>query len=209
MTLRISQIDGSNIADHARLRADDTCLYIFEYTSRRNYTFSQTNNLINNLKKKPSSSAAQLGYKRQAISNCAGYFRDTLNAGWLATATLVPVPGSKAPGHPDYDDRMAQVCAQIASGLDVRAMVRQTASTTASHEAGESGDRVTVEELLAVYELDETIALPLPATIAIVDDVLTAGTHYRAMHTVLSARFPGVPIYGLFIARRVFPPEDF
>lgn len=209
MTLRISQIDDSNIADHTRLRSDDSCLYIFEYTSRRNYTFSQTNNLINNLKKKPSASAAQLGYKRQAITSCAGYFRATLNADWLATATLIPIPGSKAPGHPDYDDRMTQVCAQIAPNLDVRTLVRQTASTTASHEAGEGGDRVTVDELLDVYEIDETIATPRPTTIAIVDDVLTAGTHYRAMHTVLSARFPGVPIYGLFVARRVFPPEEF
>lgn len=209
MTLRISQVDESNIADHTRLRADDSCLYIFEYTSRRDYSFSQTNNLINNLKKKPSASAAQLGYKRQAIANCATYFRETLNANWLATATLVPIPGSKAPGHPDYDDRMTQVCAQIAPNLDVRPLVRQTASTTASHEAGEGGDRVTVEELLAVYEVDETMANPRPTTIAIVDDVLTAGTHYRAMHTVLSARFPGVPIYGLFVARRVFPPDDF
>jgi hypothetical protein len=41
---------------------------------------------------------------------------------------------------------------------------------------------------------------------AILDDVLTAGTHFRAMSIVLSQRFPGVPIVGLFIARRVFPP---
>jgi len=40
--------------------------------------------------------------------------------------------------------------------------------------------------------------------IGILDDVLTAGTHFRAMQTVLSDRFPGVPIIGLFVARRVF-----
>jgi hypothetical protein len=47
--------------------------------------------------------------------------------------------------------------------------------------------------------------------IAVVDDVLTAGVHYRAMHTVLSRRFPDVPIIGVFVARRVFPDpaEDF
>lgn len=44
----------------------------------------------------------------------------------------------------------------------------------------------------------------MPSTVWIMDDVLTAGTHYRAMHIALSQRFPGVPIYGVFLARRVF-----
>ena len=53
------------------------------------------------------------------------------------------------------------------------------------------------------------IAPPAKAKgIMIVDDVLTAGTHYRAMQTVLSQRFPGVPINAIFMARRVFPPEE-
>lgn len=58
---------------------------------------------------------------------------------------------------------------------------------------------------MRVYEIDEDQCMPAPTSIAIVDDVLTVGTHYRAMHSVLSARFPNVPIFGLFIARRVFP----
>ena len=48
---------------------------------------------------------------------------------------------------------------------------------------------------------------PAPAAIAIVDDVLTAATHYRAMHTALSERLPSVPVVGFFIARRVFPND--
>lgn len=207
MTLRLLQIDESTIADHVRLRPTDTCLYIFEYTSGRNYSFSQTNSLINNLKKKPTASSAQLGYKRGAIAKCAECFRITLNPVWLAQATLVPIPGSKSKDHPEYDDRMVRVCQQIAPNLDVRALVQQTQSTIASHEAGD-GDRVTVEELLEVYRIDKSMTDPVPRAIAIVDDVITAGTHYRAMHTVINARFPGVPVYGLFIARRVFPPDD-
>src|SRR3546814_6035276 len=89
---------------------------------------------------------------------------------------------------------------------DVRALVRQLGSTTASHEAGQ-GVRVTVEQLLELYSVNEAIASPAPQAIGIVDDVLTAGTHYRAMHSVLAARFPNVPIIGLFVARRVFPDD--
>jgi hypothetical protein len=117
------------------------------------------------------------------------------------------MPGSKAADHPEYDDRMERICRLMRQPApDVRALVRQAASTTASHEAGQ-GDRVTVEYLLDLYSIDETIAAPAPQAIGIVDDVLTAGTHYRAMHTVLAARFPNVPIIGLFVARRVFPED--
>ncbi len=120
----------------------------------------------------------------------------------------MPVPGSKAPGHPDFDDRVERICKAILQPPpDVRALVTQTASTDASHEVGE-GDRVTVEELLEVYAINEALAAPAPVKIAIIDDVLTAGTHYRATHIKLSERFPGVPLVGIFIARRVFPDDD-
>jgi hypothetical protein len=202
--MRLSKIDESNIGDHARLTAADACYHIFEYTSGRNYSFSATNDRINNLKKKPTASVQQLGYKRGAIRLCADDLRTVLSAEWLAQATIVPVPCSKARDNPDYDDRMEQVARAIRPGLDVRSLVIQQGTTIAAHEAG-AGPRVTVEELLALYAIDETIVSPLPTIVGILDDVLTAGTHFRAMSTILSARFPGVPIVGIFIARRVFP----
>jgi hypothetical protein len=99
----------------------------------------------------------------------------------------------------------------IRAGLDVRKLVVQTGSTTAAHEVGPGTSRVTVEELIQLYKIDEALTVPNPQAIGVLDDVLTAGTHFRAMKTVLSVRFPGVPITGLFIARRVFPPasDDF
>jgi len=207
--IRLSLIDDSNRDDHSRLTTEDTCYYLFEYTSHRGYAFSSTNNLVSNLKKKPSS-AGQPGYhyKARAIATCAQHLGSTLNPSWLDSATLVPIPGSKACDHPDFDDRVERICQAIRQPpCDVRALVMQTRSTNASHEVG-SGDRVTVQELLEVYRINEALALPTPRQIAIVDDVLTAGTHYRAMHSMLSDRFPGVPLVGIFIARRVFPDDD-
>jgi predicted amidophosphoribosyltransferase len=206
--MRLSQIDESTLGDHARLLDDDRCLYIYEYTSGKNYAFSATNNLISNLKKKPSiSSEYELRYKAKAIQQCATDLRTVMNPKWLDTATIVPVPSSKAVGHPDFDDRMERLARAIRPGLDVRNLVLQTASTAAAHEVA-AGERVTVEELLAVYRIDETVAAPPPQQIGVLDDVLTAGTHFRAMRTILEARFPGVPVVGLFIARRVFPPFE-
>lgn len=208
--IRLSLIDESNRDDHSRLTDDDSCYYLFEYTSHRGYSFSSTNQLIANLKKKPSTAGQQsYHYKGRAIATCGRHLGAALNPGWLGGATLVPVPGSKVQGHPDYDDRIERICrAMRQPPPDVRALVVQIESTNASHEVSD-GERVNVDELLAVYAINEALAAPVPSAIAIVDDVLTAGTHYRAMHITLSARFPNVPIIGLFIARRLFPDDEF
>ena len=119
----------------------------------------------------------------------------------------MPIPCSKVEGDPDYDTRIEQICRGIGTSVDVRRLVYQTASTTASHEAGD-GERLTVQDLLNVYQINEALANPTPTSIGIVDDVLTAGTHFRAMKTVLSARFPDATIFGIFVARRVFPEDE-
>lgn len=202
--MKLTEIDDANRGDHFQLTADDKCYFLFEYTSSRNYSFSETNNLISNLKKKPSG-AGRPGYqyKGRAIATCGDAFAKALNHKWLDYATLIPVPGSKIAGHIDYDDRMVKVCHRIRASpkLDVRSLVRQTQSYESSHTAG---TRISVKDLLAIYEIDEGAANPAPKAIGIVDDLLTVGVHYRAMHTVLSQRFPSVPITGLFVARRIF-----
>lgn len=202
--MRLSAIDPSNWQDHAHIGPEDACFYLREYTSGQTYKFSDTNQLIQNLKKSPSRRGrAEWRYKAEAIDQCARELRSALNPDWLAQAVLVPVPPSKTPDHPEYDDRMQQVCEQIAPGGGVRPLVIQAHSTRASHECAD-GERVTVNELKAVYRINEALAEPAPAIIGIIDDVLTAGTHFRAMSDVLSARFPEAAISGLFVARRVF-----
>ncbi|WP_313553125.1 hypothetical protein [Brevundimonas sp.] len=208
MTLRLLQIDETNVGDHWHLGAQDRCFYIWEYTSGRDFSFSQTNDLINNLKKKPTASAAQLRHKDRAIGVCGEALRVTLNAEWLRTATIVPAPPSKSPAHPDYDERMRRV-AQAIPHQDVRALVRQAGDFVASHERANQGlNRISLEELLEAYSIDEALVAPPPMRIAILDDVLTNGTHYLAMKTKLIERFPHAEIIGLFIARRVFPTPE-
>ena len=204
--IRFTEIDETNIGIHPRLTTEDKCFFLFEYTSGKRYDFSATNNLISTLKRKPGAKGQY--YKDQAIARCATFLREAQNPDWLATATLVPAPPSKAVQDPAYDNRMERICRLMGNGLDVRCLVRQTCSTVAAHEAN-SGCRPSVEDLLAVYEIDETKAAPQPQRIGIVDDVLTAGTHFRALEIKLHERFPDMPIVGLFIARRVFPEIEF
>jgi hypothetical protein len=207
---RFRRIDETNIGDHHHLAPADECYFLFEYTAHKRYDYSATNNLISNLKKKPgSSSIAELRYKAAAIRRCASYIAAAVNRDRLPDWTMVPIPPSKDRSDPAYDDRLSRVCRLIDAPrpLDVRELVVQSQSTVAAHEA-EPGQRPTVDDLLAIYRIDETIAQPTPNNILIVDDVVTAGTHYRAMHTILSGRFPDVPIHAMFIARRVFAPDD-
>jgi hypothetical protein len=208
------QIDDSNRADHARLTPDDRCLFLYEFTAFEHtnglgFRFSDTNQLIHNLKKKPSERLTKGGwkYKGIAIQQCATALRGAINPNWLATGTIVPVPSSNALGHPDHDDRLTQIARLLsAPPPDVREIVKHNSSHEAAHE---SNHRPTVEELLEIYEIDESLASSKPVTsIAIFDDVLTAGTHFRAMQIRLSQRLPGVPIFGMFIARRAIPPFD-
>ena len=117
------RIDETTLADHARLNAGDEVYYLYEYTSGRTYSFSATNSLISNLKKKPSKAHQPgYGYKAIAIQDCAAALRPAINPPWLNGATLVPVPPSKTMGDPDYDDRITRICNLIAaqSGANVR-----------------------------------------------------------------------------------------
>lgn len=204
--IRLRVVDDTTRDQHARLTAADKCLYLYDYAPGVGYE-TPTNQLIINLKKKPSERTTKGGwhYKASAIQHCSLTLASALNPKWLDIATLVPIPGSKVVGDVDYDDRMEQVCKGMRKGLDVRNLVVQTQSTMRAHESGPGGHRLTVEELLAIYRIDETLAGNSPKAIGIFDDVLTAGTHFKAMQAILSGRFPEASITGIFVARRVIP----
>jgi predicted amidophosphoribosyltransferase len=86
----------------------------------------------------------------------------------------------------------------------VRELVLQQRSTAAAHE---SNDRPRPRDLVALYDIDETKADPEPQRFVVFDDLLTTGSHFKAVAQVLGDRFPDKPIIGLFIARRA-PGSD-
>jgi predicted amidophosphoribosyltransferase len=88
---------------------------------------------------------------------------------------------------------------------DVRELLYQRESVEATHLADV---RPGIAEIAANLEIDESTCSPAPRSIALFDDVVTTGKHFRAAKQVLEDRFPGVPIYGIFVARRVFAPGD-
>ncbi|WP_242468590.1 hypothetical protein [Burkholderia plantarii] len=62
-------------------------------------------------------------------------------------------------------------------------------------------------DLEPLYAISESLIDRVPINIFIVDDVLTRGSHFVAMKSVLSERFSDVRIGGLFIARRRLTDE--
>jgi len=206
---RLTQIDELTRGDHYYLDDEDVCFYFGEYTARKGYSHSDTNSLIINLKMLPKHKGTiRWQYKQNAIREGARAFRRNVNQEWVEhEGVLVPIPPSKAKDHPDHDDRIAQMVTMAFQGYDsdIRELIIQTASTPADHE---TDNRLTPDELYELYTLDETLCDPAPGQIAIVDDVLTTGKHYKVAKRRLAEAFPDANIFGVFIAR-VIHDADF
>ena len=204
---RLTKIDELTRPDHSFLAPEDECFYLGDYTARKGFAHSATNNLIINLKKPMDRrGTAQWPYKARAIEQAADALKNALSGTPLQSITFVPIPPSKAKSDAAYDDRMLQVLNRLGQGLDVREMVNLPTSMAAAHD---SSERPRPDELAARYELVESACSPEPTMIILCDDVLTTGCHFRAMHRVLRARFPLVRICGIFLARRVPQPLEF
>ena len=144
---------------------------------------------------------AEWRYKGLAIREAATAFRTALQGDLLDHVTFVPIPPSKARGDPLYDDRLTQMLSAIRpnAAMDIRELIVQTVTTPAAHG---SDDRPAPEQVAQRYRIDDRLVIPEPTNIAIVDDILTTGAHFRAVESVLSSRFPDARIVGLFLARR-------
>lgn len=201
---RFTEIDDLTRPDHSYLTCDDACYFVGEYTAYESYAYSDTNNLIQNFKKTMDRrERPEWRHKERAIRQAAGAFRAAFGSDdALNHSTFVPVPPSKAKDDPLYDNRLTRMLHAIRPDppLDVRELIVQTVSTEAVHV---SDVRLTPEQIEKLYQVDEELTESVQELIAIVDDVLTTGAHFRAAKSILSSQFPKTPIVGLFIARRV------
>lgn len=206
---RATVVDDLTRPDHSYLDENDDCIFIGEYTARAGYQHSETNQLIHNLKKgMDRRERYEWRYKEQAIQQAAATFREVLSSKALTECTFVPIPPSKARSDAAFDDRMVQVVNAIRphGRIDARELLLQTRSTPAAHEGAQ---RPTPEEIATFYRINEDVAEPVPAKLVVIDDMLTTGAHFKAAKSVLVARFPGVRVFGLFVARRAIPETDF
>jgi len=197
----LTKLDDLNLPDHWYLDSTDECYFIGEYTAGKGYFHSATNNLIINLKKGAEKRGLpEWKYKERAIRAAAEMLRESLNPDFMSTATFIPVPPSKVATDPLYDDRMTQVVSLLGERLDMRELVFQLESTQDAHTAA---SRPGPNDLYENYQIRDSLRQPVPQQIAIVDDVLTTGAHFKAMKSILQETYGAIPILGVFLSRRV------
>lgn len=203
-TGRLRVIGELELQDHWYLGPVDECVYFGEYTARAGYAHSATNQLILNLKKKPETRGTpQWRYKEKAIRDIGHAIARNLTPEGLAQITIVPIPPSKPPGSPSYDDRMAQVARAVGPNIDLREVLVTTCEREAMHVAQNHRDP---DALRATLTLDRDLLAPLPIQVLLLDDVLTTGCSFRTCKAMLLEAWPDAKVFGLFVARRVIDP---
>ena len=202
MANRLQRIDQLLLPDHFYLSADDDCYFYGEYTVQGGFAHSDTNRLILNFKKEIGRRGKpDWKYKAEAIRDVAKIFTSLNDWPQLQNFTWVPIPPSKDKNDPQYDDRLVQTLKAMQAhfqNLDFRELVRIKRSRQAAHG---NENRPTPQNHYANFEIDKSLTNPAVTSIVVFDDVVTTGSGFKAMKRLLSERFPGVKVIGVFIAR--------
>ncbi len=204
-------LDDSMRGDHAYLTASDRCWCLAEYQPGASYRASEVNQMIINLKCRPSIASAdprRMHYKVLAMRAVARGLRAAVSRSSVESATWIPIPPSRPALDADYDDRLERILALAFCGydLDLRRLLYQTEVSAPDHTRAR---RMSAEALYRIIGLDRSLLdiRPLRACLVLFDDVLTSGKHYKCCERRLRETLAGIPISGLFVARRVLPPR--
>lgn len=189
---------------------NDICLFYMHKTDGRP-SDSEPNQLVYNLKINPAkmTDGQRRGrFKEKAINRCAEDMAGYLNQ-WKAVTplntVLVPVPPSKPPEVPGYDDRMALVCSQIQGRTGIRCIdcLSTKKDLGAMHHGSLARD---------IKQLRDNIAFApemIPSGtqyVILVDDQLTKGTHFKAIKPMFTGY--GYVVIGMFWAKEHFKGAD-
>lgn len=208
MSFFIKVLEKENLSDCYYLKEDDICVYLGDYTPRGGYDYSDVNQLIANLKKSiDRREMDDYKYKLSAIDRCASMikcFLDHILKQTTASIIIIPIPPSKSKDHELYDNRMINIATKASQDQDrvkVIEFVEQITSTEAMHL---SANRLSPLQLQSNYDvLSEIPDTDNVEVVLIFDDVLTTGSHFKAVKNMLLNQYPNLSgkIYGLFIAK--------
>jgi hypothetical protein len=211
---RLSKIDSQTRGDHWQPDVSDegNIYYWREYTAQKDHSFSETNNLIKNFKITPAQKRANPSrsqYKERSLHLLAGKVDKFIIPTVVKDgATIVPIPPSRIIGDPDHDDRLIRLLRKACGNqsVDIRSAIVHTQGTKADHEGD---NRLSFAERMALTTVDPSLITPIPKWAVIFDNMLTKGTHCKVAKALLAQVWPGVPVVGVFISRRVQPPVEF
>lgn len=182
------------------LTADDFCYYAREFTVRRGYTESKTNQLIFNLKK-PVSHRGMWGwhYKAEAIQKFAQELATLLSTAF----TVTYIPTSKTKNHPDYDSRLKDTLTLLQkhnNKICVEFPIIRTKSILAKHKGGMRDPDIERQSLKWVGFKRKH------SRIVLIDDVITSGSGFKACQQLILENSSGIRrVGGVFWARAIYP----
>jgi predicted amidophosphoribosyltransferase len=204
---KLRRLDAGSSLDHPFLSATDSCAYVAEFVSGRSYRAGGLNQLILNFKCTPSAARAnpqREHYKRHAIATLAHRLRLAVSRTEAEQSTWVPIPPSRSLDDPDFDDRLSRTLSLAFDSydVDVRGLLYQVRNTPSDHAADV---RLSADMLYELLHIDVAAlgARPIRERIALFDDVLTTGKHFKCCERRLRQSLPCVPIAGVFLLRRV------
>ena len=178
----------------------EACYFARDYWARRGFQASECNRIISNFKKSPDRKANQWEWKHKikAIDQFASELAEFLEDG----DTVAFIPTSKQRGSANFDDRFDQVSARLSKLAPGVEIVEPLVTATSRKAAHEGGDR-TVKSIRASIECVGLDEIPDDG-LFLIDDVVTAGTHFLACAKLLEATHPGIEIGGIFWARTIW-----
>jgi predicted amidophosphoribosyltransferase len=208
-TVKLQEFAPQYLKKHVYLEPDDQCFFFGHiYTSNKRYNYSETNQLIKNLKIKRDE-AYRRSYYDQAINEVTNYLLSAGVGEQIKNSNkneflYVPIPPSKIKSDPRYSNPCAEILQKFQNKKELRDGVRinwahliqQTESSEESHKSNETR---SPDKYKAIYQLQDLSFTP--KKIILFDDVISSGSHFRACSDIIKEKFKNTKVYGLFIAR--------
>jgi len=167
------------LGEHCYLDTHDECYFIDEYECR--HRTGLRSSIISLKQSNPATVVAIADELTRAIPTR-----------WAADYTFVAMPSSNGtPG------ALCSVLEHVPL-LDRRRLLIQHVDTPSSHH----GWRPSPAQRMEILALNEPELYPSPQRcVAIVDDVLATGSHFRAAKALVRQRWPKIRVIGIFLAR--------
>lgn len=203
---KLQKIDEFSREKHKRLTSEDQCYYFGEYYSGKRYQHHDFNQLLFNFKKETSrKNKPDWRYKIEAIDEMANIIYQCPAWEKIKHCLWIPIPPSKMIKDTEYDNRLLQVLQKL-KNLDNQFnfvdCITLKKSRTAAH-LNIDNRHPTPEEHLQNFIFHQDKIACQPKAIIIFDDLVTTGSSFVAAKMLIKNYFPKIPIFGLFLGRRV------
>jgi predicted amidophosphoribosyltransferase len=200
------KITELELPDHVFLTDEDECYYFGNYSPGKSFKHSETNQTIFNLKKPMSAKGKhEWKYKTQSIDKIGKNIAANLTRALLPDVVLVPIPPSKPPSHPEFDDRIERVV-NFAAPFQGANVLRTLVARDPMHNGQNQRSVESIYQSLEFVENPETL---IRGVCILVDDVLTTGASFRACKQKL-LELDGVNrVIGFFGARCAWEKQIF